>query len=126
MDREKRTLQYRSFNLGPSTCKVEKCVNFAIANGLSKNCPRKYWLTDQSPNRTRTFSDFRIFRTPIYTSNSYRIKTNSLNELRLRATQGCPTRFFMRRVAFRHDASWRNFDNMVFCEVLCILQQRED
>ena len=49
----------------------KKCMKFAIVNGLSKNCPRKYWMTDRSPNRIRTFSEVQNFWTPIYTSSSY-------------------------------------------------------
>ena len=40
------------------------------------------------------------------------------------AHKGLPHKdaFFMRRVAFRQDASTRNLDNMEFCEILGILQ----
>ena len=69
MDREKRTLQYRSFSCGSYT-EAQKCVNFVLNNGLSKNCRRKYWLTDRSPNPTWTFSEVRNFWTPIFTFNS--------------------------------------------------------
>ena len=30
--------------------------------------------------------------------------------------------FFMRRVAFRHDVSRRDFDNMAFCDMFCTPQ----
>ena len=30
--------------------------------------------------------------------------------------------FFMRRVAFRYDASRRAFDHVIFCDIFCILQ----
>ena len=46
----------------------KKCVKFAITSGLSNNCPRKYWMTDRSPNRIRTFSEVQTLWTPIYTS----------------------------------------------------------
>ena len=41
-----------------------------MANGLSKNCSRKYWMTDRSPNWIRTFSEVKNFWTPIYTSST--------------------------------------------------------
>ena len=47
---------------------VKKCFNFAISNCLSKNCPRKYWLTKRSPNRTLDFFGGPNFWTPICTS----------------------------------------------------------
>ena len=28
--------------------------------------------------------------------------------------------FFMRRIAFHHDAARRNFDNTVFCDIFCV------
>ena len=46
-------------------------MNIALTYGLSTNCPRKYFLTDRSPNRTWAFSEFRNFWTPIYTSSKY-------------------------------------------------------
>ena len=51
--------------------KRQKCVKFAITNGLSKICPRKCWMTDRSPNRIRTFSEVQNFWTPIYTSTNH-------------------------------------------------------
>ena len=43
--------------------RVGKCVKFAITitNRLAKNCPRKYWVTDRSPNRIRTFPEVQNF-----------------------------------------------------------------
>ena len=70
MYREKRTMQYRSLNCAPKAHRIENCVKFAVDNGLSKNCPRKYWVTDRSPNRNRTFLE-QNFWTPIYTSSGY-------------------------------------------------------
>ena len=55
--RYKHTLQYRSLICASWTHKVEKCVTFAITNGLSKNYPRKYRMIDQSPNRIRIFPE---------------------------------------------------------------------
>ena len=56
-------MQYCSLNCALCTIRPEgrKCVEFAIANGLSKNYPRKYWMTDRNPNRIRTFSDVQNF-----------------------------------------------------------------
>ena len=79
MSKENRTLQYRSFNCGPLTYKAEKCVNVAITSGLSKNCPRKYWLTVWTPNQTWTFSEVRNFWTPIYTSNMHHDRVLSVH-----------------------------------------------
>ena len=40
---------------------VKKCVKVTMISDPSKNCPRKYRLTDRSLNRTLSFSDSKIF-----------------------------------------------------------------
>ena len=69
--REKRKLQKHSLISASESHKVEKCVKFALTNGLSKNYQRKYWMTDRSSNRIRSFSEVQHFWTPICTSNSH-------------------------------------------------------
>ena len=68
---DKHTLHYRSLSCAPQTYKVNKCLNFAILYGLSKNCPRNCWLKATSPNRIWTFRRFN-FWTPTYTSSVQR------------------------------------------------------
>ena len=51
--------------------------------------------------------------------------TNSVPKFRCKfAGLGLPhaDAFFIGRVAFRHDASRRNFDNISFCHILYILE----
>ena len=55
---------------------VEKCVNFAITNGLSEKYPRKYWLTDRSPNRMWIFrrsENFGLRFIPLFQPSDRRI-----------------------------------------------------
>ena len=58
---DKCTLQYRSLLCAPYAHRVEKCGKFAITNGGSKTCPRKYWRTDRGPNRIWSFSEVQFF-----------------------------------------------------------------
>ena len=51
-----------------------KCVKFAITNGQSINCPRKYWMTDQKPKRIRTIlevQNFGLWFTPLISRLGY-------------------------------------------------------
>ena len=61
-------MQYQSLICVPYAHRVEICVKFAVTNGRFKNCVRKYWMTDRSPNRVRMFSEAQKFWTPIHTS----------------------------------------------------------